>query len=88
MIYHQQAQPKLDRYYSFRSGLYGFALNTYFIYRRESGENPAWRTSPTKMTSSEAFVETLVSHDTNLVFGIVGSAFMDALDIFDPAGIR
>ena len=40
------------------------------------------------MTSSEAFVETMVSHKTNLVFGIVGSAFMDALDIFEPAGIR
>ena len=25
---------------------------------------------------------------TDLVFGIVGSAFMDALDIFEPAGIR
>ena len=40
------------------------------------------------MTSSEAFVETMVSHGTNTVFGIVGSAFMDALDIFEPAGIR
>ena len=40
------------------------------------------------MTSSEAFVETMVSHKTDLVFGIVGSAFMDALDIFEPAGIR
>ena len=40
------------------------------------------------MTSSEAFVETMVSHGTNMVFGIVGSAFMDALDIFEPAGIR
>ena len=40
------------------------------------------------MTSSEAFVETLVAHDTKHIFGIVGSAFMDALDIFEPAGIR
>jgi sulfoacetaldehyde acetyltransferase len=40
------------------------------------------------MTSSEAFVETLVAHDTRHIFGIVGSAFMDALDIFEPAGIR
>jgi len=50
--------------------------------------SPAWRTEPTKMTSSEAFVETLVANDTKHVFGIVGSAFMDALDIFEPAGIR
>lgn len=42
----------------------------------------------TRMTSSEAFVETLVAHGTKNVFGIVGSAFMDALDIFEPAGIR
>ncbi|WP_440997867.1 sulfoacetaldehyde acetyltransferase [Arhodomonas sp. SL1] len=40
------------------------------------------------MTSSEAFVETLVAHGVDDVFGIVGSAFMDALDIFEPAGIR
>ncbi len=40
------------------------------------------------MSSSEAFVETLVSHGVDNVFGIVGSAFMDALDIFPPAGIR
>lgn len=41
-----------------------------------------------KMTSSEAFVETLVAHGVTNVFGIVGSAYMDALDIFEPAGIR
>ena len=40
------------------------------------------------MTSSEAFVETMVAHGTDTVFGIVGSAFMDALDIFPGAGIR
>ena len=49
---------------------------------------PQWRTVPTKMTSSEAFVETMVAHGTKNIFGIVGSAFMDALDIFEPAGIR
>ena len=53
-----------------------------------SDAEPAWRTQATKMTSSEAFVETMVSHGTSHVFGIVGSAFMDALDIFEPAGIR
>ncbi len=40
------------------------------------------------MTSSEAFVETMLAHGTDTMFGIVGSAFMDALDIFEPAGIR
>ena len=42
----------------------------------------------TRMTPSEAFVETLVAHGVTDVFGIVGSAFMDALDIFPAAGIR
>jgi sulfoacetaldehyde acetyltransferase len=41
-----------------------------------------------KMTPSEAFIETLVSQGVTDVFGIVGSAFMDALDIFPAAGIR
>ena len=40
------------------------------------------------MTSSESFVETLISYGVTDVFGIVGSAFMDALDIFPAAGIR
>ncbi len=42
----------------------------------------------TRMTPSEAFVETLAAHGVKTVFGIVGSAYMDALDIFEPAGIR
>jgi sulfoacetaldehyde acetyltransferase len=42
----------------------------------------------TKMTPSEAFVETLVAEGITLVPGIVGSAYMDALDLFEPAGIR
>jgi sulfoacetaldehyde acetyltransferase len=41
-----------------------------------------------KMTPSEAFVETLVANDVTDIFGIMGSAFMDALDIFEPAGIK
>merc|ERR1719244_1779955 len=49
---------------------------------------PAWRTTPTKMTSSEAFTETLVANGVTNIFGIVGSAFMDALDIFPAAGVR
>ncbi|MGE5337122.1 MAG: sulfoacetaldehyde acetyltransferase [Gemmatimonadota bacterium] len=43
---------------------------------------------PQKMTPSEAFVETLVAHGVTEMFGIMGSAFMDAMDIFAPAGIR
>ena len=41
-----------------------------------------------KMTPSEAFVETMVAHGVRDMFGIMGSAFMDAMDIFAPAGIR
>ncbi len=41
-----------------------------------------------RMTPSEAFVETLVANDVRDIFGIMGSAFMDAMDIFAPAGIR
>ncbi len=42
----------------------------------------------TKMTPSEALVETLVAEGVQTVFGIVGSAYMDALDLFPAAGIR
>ncbi len=41
-----------------------------------------------KMTPSEAFVETMVANGVHDIFGIMGSAFMDAMDIFAPAGIR
>lgn len=41
-----------------------------------------------RMTPSEAFVETLVANGVTDVFGIVGSACMDALDLFPAAGIR
>jgi sulfoacetaldehyde acetyltransferase len=40
------------------------------------------------MSASEAFVETLVAQGVTDVFGIVGSAYMDALDLFPAAGIR
>ncbi|WP_169252576.1 sulfoacetaldehyde acetyltransferase [Brevibacterium sp. 'Marine'] len=40
-----------------------------------------------KITSSEAFVETMVANGVTDIFGIMGSAFMDAMDIFAPAGI-
>ncbi len=41
-----------------------------------------------KMTSSEALVETMAAEGVKDVFGIVGSAYMDALDLFPAAGIR
>ena len=41
-----------------------------------------------RMTPSEAFIETLVAHKVKDVFGIVGSAYMDALDLFPGAGIH
>ncbi|MFH7565839.1 MULTISPECIES: sulfoacetaldehyde acetyltransferase [Oceanimonas] len=41
-----------------------------------------------RMTPSEALVETLAANGVTDVFGIMGSAFMDAMDIFAPAGIR
>lgn len=41
-----------------------------------------------KMTASEAIVETLVAEGIDHVSGIVGSAFMDMLDLFPAAGIR
>ena len=44
--------------------------------------------APQKMGPSEALVETLAAQGVTHIFGIVGSAFMDALDIFPAAGIR
>lgn len=41
-----------------------------------------------KMTPSEAFVEVMAARKVKNIFGIVGSAYMDALDIFPAAGIR
>ncbi|SNS19624.1 sulfoacetaldehyde acetyltransferase [Pseudomonas segetis] len=41
-----------------------------------------------RMTPSEALVETMVANGVTDIFGIMGSAFMDAMDIFAPAGIR
>ena len=41
----------------------------------------------TRMTPSEAIVETLVAEGVDHVPGIVGSAFMDMLDLFPAAGI-
>jgi sulfoacetaldehyde acetyltransferase len=44
--------------------------------------------SPQRMTPSEALVETMAANGVTEIFGIVGSAYMDALDIFPAAGIR
>jgi sulfoacetaldehyde acetyltransferase len=41
-----------------------------------------------EMTSHEAFVETLRVQGVKFTFGIVGSAFMPSLDVFESAGIR
>ena len=41
-----------------------------------------------KMTPSEALVETLVAEGVKDVFGLVGSAFIDALDLFPDAGTQ
>jgi len=41
-----------------------------------------------RMTPSEAFVETLVAYGVKDVFGVVGSAYMDAHDLFPLADIR
>ena len=49
---------------------------------------PATQSQLQRMTSSEALVETLVAQGVRDVFGIVGSAYMDALDLFPAAGIR
>merc|ERR1719167_1962892 len=62
--------------------------STFFSTSTPRPEEPAWRSTTTTMTSSGAFTETMVSHGVNNMFGIVGSAFMDALDIFPAAGIR
>jgi sulfoacetaldehyde acetyltransferase len=40
------------------------------------------------MTPSEAILEQFVAENAEVVFGIVGSAFMDFLDIMPEAGIR
>jgi sulfoacetaldehyde acetyltransferase len=57
-------------------------------FRSDPTAAKAGRMGMTRMTPSEAIVETLVAQGVTHVFGIVGSAYMDALDIFEPAGIR
>jgi len=40
------------------------------------------------MSASEALVETLARHNVDKIWGIVGSAFIDPLDLFPAAGIK
>ncbi|WP_286228751.1 sulfoacetaldehyde acetyltransferase [Neobacillus mesonae] len=46
------------------------------------------QTKKVKMTPSEAIVETLVAEGVKHISGILGSAFMDMLDLLPEAGIR
>lgn len=54
----------------------------------EEAEGTSLHDTPIYMSNSEAFVESMVAQGVTDTFGIVGSAFMDALDLWDPAGIR
>ena len=53
-----------------------------------TASKPAVAAGPQNMTPSEAFVETMAANGVTEIFGIMGSAFMDAMDIFAPAGIK
>ncbi len=53
----------------------------------QSVESGAIRESE-RMTPSEALLEQFVAEETDVMFGIVGSAFMDFLDIMPKAGIE
>jgi sulfoacetaldehyde acetyltransferase len=55
---------------------------------RKTADGRTVISGPATMSPSEAFVETMVSYGVTDIFGIMGSAFMDAMDIFAPAGIR
>ena len=55
---------------------------------RSKSRNSAVRAGKVRMTPSEAFCETLVAQGVQDTFGIVGSAYMDAHDLFPLAGIR
>src|SRR5258705_3593136 len=51
-------------------------------------KNLATQAGKIRMTPSEAIVETLVAQGVKHTFGMVGSAYMDAHDLFPLAGIR
>lgn len=54
----------------------------------EKIEQKVQRGTKVKMTPSEAIVETLVAEGVTHINGILGSAFMDLLDLLPTAGIR
>jgi sulfoacetaldehyde acetyltransferase len=51
-------------------------------------ELQAMKTKKIKMTPSEAIVETLLAEGIDQMYGILGSAFMDMLDLLPAAGIK
>lgn len=51
-------------------------------------ELQAMKTQKVKMTPSEAIVETLLAEGIDQIYGILGSAFMDMLDLLPTAGIE
>src|SRR5579875_893738 len=55
---------------------------------RKTADGRTVISGPATMSPSEAFVETMAANGVDTIFGIMGSAFMDAMDIFAPAGIR
>jgi len=67
---------------------YNSERNNLSLQTRLSTGADAVSQQPQKMGPSEALVETLAVNGVTHVFGIVGSAFMDALDIFPAAGIE
>ncbi|WP_244511109.1 sulfoacetaldehyde acetyltransferase [Vreelandella arcis] len=78
----------------FRKAKHFIPKNKFFIAEEKLMSTPETQASrpvvqgKQTMTPSEAFVETMVANGVTEMFGIMGSAFMDAMDIFAPAGIR
>lgn len=59
-----------------------------FIVAKAEKELQAIKTKKLKMTPSEAIVETLLAEGIDQMYGILGSAFMDMLDLLPAAGIK
>lgn len=59
-----------------------------FIMAKVEKELQAMKTKKIKMTPSEAIVETLLAEGIDQMYGILGSAFMDMLDLLPAAGIK
>lgn len=58
------------------------------VAQREEKQKAVATRQKVKMTPSEAIVETLVAEGVTHISGILGSAFMDMLDLLPTAGIR